>query len=88
MAAAACQLMLPAATTEGAKAQGMVPERGGRLLFSLLSPFCLAWISIMLFIVVLSLSFSFAVVVVGFAGFQLMLFPAASCISFLLWLCK
>lgn len=59
-------------------------------MFSLLSPFCLAWISIMLFIVVLLLSFSFVVVVsvVAFAGFQLMLFPAASCISFLLWLCK
>lgn len=28
MAAAACQLMLPAATTEGEEAQGMVPERG------------------------------------------------------------
>lgn len=42
----------------------------------------------MLFIVVLLLSFSFVVAVVAFAGFQLMLFPAASCISFLLWLCK
>jgi len=72
-------------------------ERGeGRLVFSLLSPFCLAWISIMLFIVVLSLSFPFAiapavvvviVVVNVVAGFQLMLFPA-TCISFLLWLCK
>jgi len=52
----------------------------------------------MLFIVVLSLSFPFAiapavvvnvvaVVVAAVAGFQLMLFPA-TCISFLLWLCK
>lgn len=53
---------------------------GVGLVFSLLSPFCLAWISIMLFIVVLSLSFPFAVLLAAAVGFQLMLFPA-TCIS-------